>query len=124
MTTFNKIFYQLAVILMLSQISCVQKSFERTVKVTLDVSQIPNIKTVGVRGEGKPLSWDEDLAMKVVVPDSLYSIEMTGTTGYKFLEIKYVVNGEFELQDQPNRRIYFDENSPVTIANHTFNNIK
>ena len=97
------------------QYSCVQKSYERTVKLTLDVSEIKNIKTVGVRGEEMPLSWDTDLEMKQIVPDSLYSVEVTSVTGYKFIDVKFVVNGEIELQDQPNRRIDFNENG---IANY------
>ncbi len=100
----------LILIITICQYSCVQKSYERTVKLTLVVSAIKNIKTVGVRGEETPLNWDTDLEMTPIVSDSLYSIEVTGLTGYKFIEVKFVVNGEFELQDQPNRRIYFNEN--------------
>ncbi len=100
--------------------SCVQKSHNQTVTVILDVSAIKDIKTVGVRGNGKPLSWDEDFEMKPLIIDSLYTATFSGKTGYLFAEIKFVVNGEFELKDKDNRRVYFDK-SKKTIYKATFN---
>jgi hypothetical protein len=100
--------------------SCVQESYNQTVTVILDASGIKDIKTVGVRGEVKPLSWDEDFEMKPLIKDSLYTATFTGKTGYLFAEIKFVVNGEFELKDQDNRRVYFDK-SRKTIYKATFN---
>jgi hypothetical protein len=100
--------------------SCVQESYNQTVTAILDVSGIKEIKTVGVRGEGKPLSWNEDFEMKSLVKDSLYTATFTGKTGYLFTEIKFVVNGEFEQKDQDNRRVYFDK-SRKTIYKATFN---
>ncbi len=115
-----KLVNYIVLLFIMCQYSCVQKSYERTVKLTLDVSEIKNIKTVGVRGEETPLNWETDLEMKPIVPDSLYALEVTGVTGYKFIEVKFVVNGEFELQDQPNRRIYFNENG-ITNYKAIFN---
>lgn len=100
--------------------SCVQKSYERTVVFTLDVSNVKNIKTVGLRGEGKPLSWANDLGMKLIKNDSLYTISVTAVTGYKFVDVKFVVNGEFELQNKPNRRVFFNENG-ITNYDAIFN---
>jgi hypothetical protein len=100
--------------------SCVQKSYEQTVELLVDVSGIKNIKTVGVRGEGKPLSWDNDLPMKELVKDSLYSTTVTATTGYLFAEFKFVVNGEFELNGKDNRRVVFDK-SRNTLYKAKFN---
>jgi hypothetical protein len=100
--------------------SCVQKSYEQTVTLFLDVSQLSDIKTVGVRGEHAPLNWDKDLEMKAIKKDSLYSVTLSGKTGYKFESIKFVVNGEFELKEKPNRKVYFDE-SKKTIYRAKFN---
>ena len=86
---------------------CVQPSFEKTVVFTLQVKGIRDIETVGVRGQGEPLSWREDLLMKPVVKDSLYTITANGKTGYTFTEIKFTVNGQFELEGKPNRRLEF-----------------
>lgn len=100
--------------------SCVQKAYEQTVTLTLDVSDCKDIKSVGVRGEGKPLSWRADLPMKPIVKDSLYTITLKTTTGYKFGEIKFVVNDTFELEGKDNRKVFFDE-SRVTEYHAKFN---
>jgi hypothetical protein len=89
--------------------SCVQKSYKRTVVFTLDASEIKNIKKVGIRGKDKPLSWDYDTEMKEIKKDSVYQIIITGETGYKFTEVKFVVNDTFELQNEDNRRVDFSE---------------
>jgi hypothetical protein len=96
-------------LLLLSLASCVQKSYTKTVVVTLKVPNIKNIKSVGIRGQGKPLSWGDDYEMKQVVKDSLYTATITAVTGYKFEEIKFTVNGDFELKEQPNRRVVFSD---------------
>jgi hypothetical protein len=100
--------------------SCVQKSYEQTVELQLNVSGIKNIKTVGVRGEHKPLSWDNDLEMKPIEKDSLYTVTISGKTGYTFEELKFTVNGEFELKEKPNRRVNFDA-SRKTVYKAKFN---
>jgi putative oxidoreductase len=102
--------------------SCVQKSYEQTVEVTLDVSGLGKIKTVGLRGEEKPLSWDNDYPLHEIVKDSLYSASLTGKTGYLQTEVKFVVNGEFELKDKQNRKIVFAP-SRKTIFKAKFNQL-
>lgn len=96
-------------LLLLSLVGCVQKSYKKTVVVTLAVPSAKDIKTVGIRGQGRPLSWDYDLEMQTLVKDSLYTATVTAVTGYKFAEIKFTVNGEFELQNQPNRKVFFSD---------------
>lgn len=110
-------------LLLLSLAGCVQKSYKRTVVVTLSVPNIKDIKTAGIRGEGKPLSWNTDYEMKPVVKDSLYKATITAVTGYKFAEIKFTVNGVFELKDQPNRRIIFSDKD-TTYFNAVFDSNK
>ncbi len=100
--------------------SCVQKSYDQSVNLILDVSGIKDIQTVGVRGEGKPLDWDKDLPMKEVIKDSLYAVTVTGKTGYLFTELKFTINGEFELKDKSNRKVVFDA-SRNTIYKAKFN---
>jgi PBP1b-binding outer membrane lipoprotein LpoB len=99
---------------------CVQPSYNRTVLVTLDVAALKDIETVGIRGEGKPLSWENDYPMTEVVKDSLYRAIMTTKTGYLFAEYKCTVNGNFELQNQPNRRVNFDTKKDTTYVNLVF----
>ena len=93
--------------------SCVQKSYKKTVVFTVDVSKIKNIKNVGIRGE-KPLDWNYDTEMKMIKKDSIYTITKTFETGYKFVEVKFTINGDFELKDMPNRKVVFATNGTTT----------
>lgn len=106
-------------LLLLLLAGCVQKSYKKTVVVTLSVPNRKGISSVGIRGQGKPLSWDYDVAMKPVVKDSLYTATITAVTGYKFAEIKFTVNGDFELKEQPNRRVVFSDKD-TTYYNAVF----
>ncbi|ASU35473.1 hypothetical protein [Mucilaginibacter xinganensis] len=99
--------------------SCVQKSYQKTIVIKLKVHHIKDIKTVGIRGNGNPLSWDKDLLLKPLVKDSLYTLTTTVLTGYKFAEIKFTVNGEFEFKERPNRRLVFSDKD-TTYYNAVF----
>jgi len=99
---------------------CVQKSDIRTLVVTLDVSKVKDIQSVGIRGNGKPLSWDTDYPMQEVIKDSLYKAIITINTGYLFAESKSTINGNFELQDKPNRRVVFDSKKDTTHVHLVF----
>lgn len=98
--------------------SCVQKTYKKTVVFNVDVSKIKDIKTVGIRGD-KPFDWNYDNEMKAVIKDSLYTITQTFETGYKFVEVKFTVNGNFELAEKDNRRVYFGEGEK-TVFNSVF----
>ena len=107
---------------MLSAISCVQKSYVRTVNFVVNVSRMQNVKTVGIRGE-KPLNWDYDTQMVMVKKDSVYKATVTFETGYKFVEVKFTVNGDYELKDKPNRKVFFS-NTGETNYNAIFEETK
>ena len=107
-------------LLLLLLAGCVQKSYKKTVVFTLLVPHIKDIKSAGIRGQGKPLSWDYDIKMTPIVKDSLYTATITTVTGYKFAEIKFTVNGEFELKEQPNRKVLFT-NKDTTYYKAEFN---
>lgn len=109
-----------ALLLALFLTSCVQKTYKKTVVFTVDVSEIKNIKKVGIRGNDKPLSWDFDTEMKALKKDSVYQITLTGETGYKFTEVKFVVNDSIEFQNEDNRRIVFSKKD-TTYFNAKFN---
>jgi hypothetical protein len=97
----------LLLIAVMSLTSCVQKSHKRTVVFLLDVSGIKDLKSVGIRGSEKPFSWDYDTEMEVIKKDSLYKKSITVDTGRLCLEVKFTVNGDFELKDQNNRKVYY-----------------
>ena len=100
--------------------ACVQKVYQRVVVVALDVSKVKNIKTVGIRGNGKPLNWEKDYPMKEVIKDSLYKAVIVTQTGYLFIEGKCTVNGNFELQNKPNRKVVFDTKKDTTYTHFVF----
>ena len=104
--------------------SCVQKSYDRHVKFLLDVSHVEDVKTVGIRGSNSPLSWNKNTDMTPIVKDSLYTVLTTFNTGYLGAEVKFVVNDQFELQGQENRRFPFDEKNDTTIYQAKFDTIK
>ena len=118
-----KRFTTLSVIALLGLTSCVQKTYTRKVTLILDVSGNKNIQQVGIRGENKPFSWNDDVAMQVVKKDSLYKKTFEINTGRLCTEIKFTINGEFELQDQEKRKVYFYENGE-TVYRAKFNKIK
>ena len=109
-------------LLSLMTTSCVQKTYKRTVNFIIDVSKVENIKNVGIRGE-KPLDWNYDTKMTVVKKDSLYKATVIFETGYKFVEIKFTVNSDFELKEKDNRKVYFSEND-TTFYDSKFNVVK
>jgi hypothetical protein len=102
---------------------CVQKTYNKTVVYLLNVGKQTQVRNVSIRGGDKPLNWQYDTKMTAVIPDSLYKVVVTYTTGYKFTEVKFVVNDEFELKDQSNRRIIFS-NKDTTIYTAVFNTMK
>jgi hypothetical protein len=89
--------------------------------VTLTIPNKKNIKTVGIRGNGKPLSWEKDFVMTEVIKDSVYTATVKAITAYKFAEIKCTVNDEWELSEKPNRKILFSQKSDTTFLNIVFN---
>jgi hypothetical protein len=103
--------------------SCVQKSYKKTVVFTLETKGIKDITMVGIRGNGKPLSWDKDYEMKPIIKDSIYTATATTVTGYKFAEVKFTVNGEFELKEKPNRRVELSDKD-TTYYNAVFDSNK
>ncbi len=115
------ILLSLATILLLT--SCVQKNKKHSITLLLDASGMKDIKSVGIRGNDKPFSWDYDTEMEVVKKDSLYKKTYTFETGRICTELKFTINGEFEFQDQENRKVYFNQNGK-TIYKAKFNKIK
>ncbi|MFD1470152.1 DoxX family protein [Hymenobacter caeli] len=103
--------------------SCVQKATDKTVVYLLDVRGLPNVRQVGLRGRDKPLSWDHDLALIPTSKDSIYRAVVTTHTGYKVTEIKFTVNGDYELKEKDNRRIVFGPGD-TTVYRARFNAAK
>ncbi|AYL98889.1 hypothetical protein HYN43_028045 [Mucilaginibacter celer] len=109
-----------AIFLIWMQFGCVQKTRNVTIQLNLRLAGMKNITQVGVRGNGKPLSWQKDLVMSPVIKDSLYTVTIHAITGYNFAEIKFTVNGTMELDGMPNRRVDFKGAKSLTY-NAVFN---
>ncbi len=100
--------------------ACVQKTYTKTVVYTLRIKSKKPIITAGIRGSDNPLNWKSDLKMNIALPDSIYRAVVTYRTGYTFTEVKFVIDGVFELAEQPNRRVVFS-NADTTFYQGTFN---
>lgn len=66
---------------------------------------MPNVQTVGVRGSDKPMSWRTDLPLARRDSEGIWTTTVTYRTGRLVTDVKFSVNGEFELQDAPNRTV-------------------
>ncbi len=91
---------------MIGASACVQQAYDRVVVYRVDVSAVPDVKAVGVRGRTAPLSWDQDVAMRPL-PDSngVYEVAVTHRTGSLTTEVKFTVNGSFEFDGGENRTV-------------------
>jgi hypothetical protein len=66
------------------------------------------------------LSWEKDYPMQEVVKDSLYQVTVTGYTGRICMEFKFCINGELELNERENRKLYFEAKKDTTKATYVF----
>lgn len=89
-------------------LSCVQKTKKQKVEFMVDVRDIENVNSIGVRGSTPPLNWDQNFELKDDNNDSIYTGKIVFDIPYDFVELKLVKNqDEFELNNQPNRRLLF-----------------
>lgn len=97
--------------------ACVQKAYDRVVIYRVSVTGVPDVKSVGLRGQGNPLSWDKDIPL-APVPDSagVYQAIVTHHTGSIATEVKFTVNGQFEFEGSDNRIVRM---KPTTVGNDT-----
>lgn len=106
---------------MVALVSCVQKTTRKTVVFSVHVTDDAT-KSIGVRGNDKPLTWERDSVLRLTGPGT-YGTAITYNTGYKFTEVKFTQNGEFELGNEANRRILFAEQD-TTFYEATFNKMQ
>jgi hypothetical protein len=86
--------------------ACVQKAYDRVIVYRVDVSGIPDVKSVGLRGRSAPLSWDKDTAMRPLADSAdIYELVVTHRTGSLTTEVKFTVNGAFEFEGGDNRTV-------------------
>ncbi|MFN4006273.1 MAG: hypothetical protein ACK4HE_02060 [Chitinophagaceae bacterium] len=105
---------------MVVAMACVQKTHKKTVVYQLLTPNNTGIEKVSIKGSDQPLSWQQDTVLNTVVKDSLYTITITTETGYKFTEVKFLVNDVLELEGKDNRRVVFAAGD-TTFYKATFN---
>jgi len=90
--------------------SCVQRTKEQKVDFFVDARNIENVNSIGVRGSTPPLNWNQNFELKDDNNDSIYTGTIVFDIPYDFVELKLVKNeDQFELNNQPNRRLIFDK---------------
>jgi len=94
---------------------CVQPTYKQKVIFQLNASDLNGSKTLGVRGNDSPLSWEKDYPLREVIKDSIYEATVVFYTGYAFTEFKFTIDGNFELQNEDNRRVYFNKKHTTYI---------
>lgn len=115
-------FLFLLTVLLLS--ACVQKTKKQEVTFYVDAKEFTAVTSMSVRGQLSPLSWRKNYQLEDVDKDSVYSAKIIFDIPYDFVEFKFVKNtNDFELKDQPNRRVYFDK-SGKTEYRAIFNQVK
>jgi putative oxidoreductase len=93
--------------------ACVQPT--QTYRVQFDVKLPPNTKVTSltIHGWDYPLSWEAGLPLNPVVKDSLYTVTVLFHTGRLYTDYKFKLNGAYELTDQPNRKIVFNQRDSI-----------
>jgi len=99
---------------------CVQKAHLKTVFITLTIHTHKNIGKVGIRGNGNPLSWETDYPMERVIKDSVYKANFKTMTAFKFTEMKFTVDGIWELQNKPNRQVHYQDNMDTVFIHAVY----
>lgn len=93
----------------------VQPATSQKVTYQLNVSGVKNIASVGIRGSDNPLNWEQNLELQPIVKDSLYQATVTYKTGYRFTQVKFLVNNQIELEGQDNRKVFFDTGGATLV---------
>lgn len=101
--------------------ACVQKAFTKTMIITLTVKGKRDVERVGIRGNGNPLSWNTDFMMTPLIKDSVYRAVVVTETAFSSTEIKFTLNGAWELEQAPNRVINFKKGVDTIWYDATFN---
>ena len=101
--------------------SCVQKTKNQVIHISVDTRGASELNSLEVRGGLPPLSWKEGLILTDSDSNGIYTGTVTLDIPYKYVELKFVKNGDiYELEGQPNRQVYFDEDGKTNYE-ATFN---
>lgn len=121
-----KLSVKLIIILLFELVSsCVQETHLKTIHFKLDMRHTDTITKVGIRGDLKPLSWQETTFLKDDDNDSIYEGVITFKSAHNGLDFKFVNHlDEFELQGKKNRNIAFEYKPESIVYECVFNTAK
>lgn len=105
----------------LSSVGCVQKVHPKKITLSVDMSAIENVNTVTVKGDFTSPPWTEALSLSDADGDQIYEIELARETAQFGMMFKFLKNGEYELEGQPNRELQFRYQPEQLYYNAVFN---
>ncbi|WP_299677203.1 hypothetical protein [uncultured Tenacibaculum sp.] len=96
-------------------IGCVQKQHIKTVTLKVDVRDIADVKTIGVKGDFTDPRWKVEVPLTDEDKDGVFETTLTQKTAVYAIQFKVIKNGSiYELKGKPNRVLQF-EYKPETI---------
>jgi len=102
--------------------SCVQEEHEKTVTFKVDMSQVENVKNVGIRGQFTAPSWEVTVPMSDDDQDGIYEVTLSQQTAQSQVQFKFVnQNDQFELAGKNNRHINFEYKPETIVYTAVFN---
>lgn len=104
--------------------SCVQETHLKTVHFKLDMSELSNVSSVGIRGAFTENPWNETILFTDLNNDGIYEGTIKKKTAQNEVEFKFVKNEKFELENQNNRTIKFEYKPETIIYEAVFNKPK
>ncbi|MEO9483868.1 MAG: S41 family peptidase [Ekhidna sp.] len=82
---------------------------ERTIKISVDMNQVTEVNTVGVKGSISPLSSDKVFPLSDENKDGIYEAEITFNTPARYVRFKFVNGNEIELEGSDRRILWFKD---------------
>ena len=107
--TRNNYLIAIWILLLLSLSACVQERHNKNILISVDMTGTSEFEKVGIRGDLKPLGWQESLLLEDYDKDSIYTAEVIINTASNQLNFKLVLDEDlFELEGKENRIIPFE----------------
>ena len=101
--------WNICALLVLSLSGCVQETHDKKIRIAVNMKGVTEFERVGIRGDIKPLSWQENLPLEDKDRDSIYNVEVIVNTAQNQLNFKLVLDeNRFELEGKENRSIPFE----------------
>jgi hypothetical protein len=105
-----------ALILLYCTTSCVQETHLKSITFKVDMNQVESVGNVGIRGNFTNPSWEQMVPLTDADNDGIYEATISQKTAVNSIRFKFVnQNDQYEMKDQPNRKLEF-EYKPQTIT--------